>query len=176
MSISSQPPPTLFRRALRALLAIPVALWMVLEEWVWDSLTAAMAWLARLRAVRWVEARIARLPPYAAMAMFLLPWLVLVPAKIIGLWFIGTGHVAAGLGVFVLAKVVGTALLARLFALTRPALLTIGWFRRLYLWFTGWRDRLYAFVRSLRAWQRAKEWVRRLRLVLRAWRVQLLGR
>ena len=85
-----------------------------------------MAGVARLRPIHWLETRIARLPPYAAMAMFLVPWLVLLPAKVLGLWLIGTGHVASGVGVFVVAKVVGTALLARLFSLTRPALLTIG--------------------------------------------------
>ena len=170
---SPQPWP---HRFLRTLLAVPLAVWMVLEEWIWDRLTAAMVWAARLRPIHWLETRIARLPPIAAMAMYVVPWLVLLPAKVLGLWLIGSGRAVSGILVFVLAKVVGTALLAWLFKLTRAALLTIGWFRRFYFWFTGWRDRIYAYVRSLRAWQQARQWLAQARATLRAWRVALLGR
>ncbi len=140
-------PTSLGRHLVRGVLTVLAALWMVLEEWIWDSLTAVMAALGRLPPVRWLERRIARLPPYAAMAVFVLPWLLLLPAKLLAFWFIGTGHVRLGVLVFVVAKVVGTALLARLFPLPKPALLSIAWFRRLHAWFTSWRDRLYAFVR-----------------------------
>jgi hypothetical protein len=164
------------RRILRGIAAVFAALWMVVEEWIWDSLTAFMAWLGRLPPVRWLEVRIQRLPPYAAMAVFVVPWALLLPAKILGLWLLGSGHAAAGVTVFVAAKLVGTAVLARLFTLTRPALLTIGWFRRVYLWFTSWRDRIYAYVRSLRAWQAARAWVARVRAAVRAWiQVHLRG-
>lgn len=166
-----RPPTSLGRHIVRALLAVLAALWMVLEEWIWDSLTAVMAALGRLPPVRWLERRVARLSPYAAMSVFVLPWLVLLPAKVLAFWFIGTGHLRLGVLVFVLAKVIGTALLARLFTLTRPALLSIAWFRRLHAWFTSWRDRLYAFVRSLRAWQIAKAWLAALRGRWRAFRL-----
>jgi hypothetical protein len=148
-------------RILRGLGAVLAALWMVVEEYLWNGLTALMRWLGRIPPVRWVEARIARLPPYAAMTLYVLPWLVLLPAKVLGLWLIGSGRAVTGIAVFVLAKVAGTAILARLFTLTKPALLTVGWFLRLYSWFTAWRDRLYAYVRSLRAWQAARAWVAR---------------
>lgn len=157
------------RRILRGLATLVLAIWIVLEEWIWDSLTAAMAWLGRLPPVRWVEARIARLPSYAAMAVFLVPVLLLLPAKILGLWLIGTGRVKSGITVFVTAKVAGTAVAARLFALTKPALLRIGWFRRVYTWFVGWRDRLHAYLRSLHLWRRAKAWVAKGIAAARAW-------
>lgn len=157
------------RRLLRPFGMLLAALWIVLEEWIWDGLTAAMAFVGRLPPVRWIEGRIAALPPYAAMAMFLVPMLSLLPAKLIGLWLIGTGRVKTGLFVFVTAKIVGTAAAGRLFALTRAQLLTVGWFRRLYGWFTGWRDRLHAWLRSLRVWQRTKAWLRRVRTAVRSW-------
>lgn len=157
------------RRLLRPIGMLLAAVWIVLEEWIWDGLTAAMAWVGRLPVVRWVEARIAALPPYAAMAMFLVPMVSLFPAKLLGLWLIGTGRVTTGLVVFAAAKVLGTALAARLFALTKPRLLTVRWFRRVYEWFTAWRDRLHAWLRSLRVWQRTKAWLRRVRTSLRSW-------
>jgi hypothetical protein len=166
----------LLRRFLRGCAAVPIALWVVLEEWLWAGLLACMGWLGRLPPVRWVENRIRRLGPYPAMAVFLLPWLLLLPVKLIGIWLIGTGHVKTGVLFFFGAKVVGTAVLARLFSLTKTALLSIGWFRRLYEWFMRWRDRLYSFVRSLRAWQIAKAFARRVKVIARHWYRVLLRR
>ena len=163
------------RRAVRGLFGILAALWILFEEWIWDSLTRAMQRLGRLPIVRSVEARIGRLGPKAAITVFLVPWLLLLPAKILGFWLIGTGHTGAGFGVFVAAKLLGTAMLARLFTLTGPALLTIGWFRRLHDWFVAIKQRLYAFLRSLRAVQWAKAMVAQLRAGARAWWRRLHG-
>lgn len=157
------------RHLLRPIGMLLAAVWIVLEEWIWNGLTAAMAFVGRLPPVRWLEARIAALPPYVAMAMFLVPMVSLVPAKLLGLWLIGTGHVKTGLLVFVTAKFVGTAAAARLFALTKAQLLTVPWFRRVHAWFTAWRDHLHAWLRSLHVWQRTKAWLRRVRAALRSW-------
>ncbi len=158
-----------FITAVRGALTLLAALWIFLEEWIWDAMQACMAWLGKLPGVRWCEARIARLPPYAAMVAFLIPGAILVPFKLLAFWLIARGHGLLGLQVFVIAKIVGTAFLARIFALTKPALLTIGWFARFYAAFTAWRDRLYAYVRSLPAWQAAKAWIATVRGSVRAW-------
>jgi hypothetical protein len=47
-------------------------------------------------------------------------------------------------------------LLARLYLVLRPTLVTMPWFLRAETWVFAWRDRLYAFVRALPAWQRTK--------------------
>jgi len=153
----------------RGALTLVAALWIFLEEWVWDAMQAFMARIGRLPGVRWCEARIARLPPYAALVAFLIPGAILVPFKLLAFWLIARGHALLGLEVFIVAKIVGTAFLARIFALTRPALLTIDWFARLHAAFTAWRDRLYAFVKSLRAWHAARAWIATVRGTLRAW-------
>lgn len=164
-------PVSLLRRVLRGVFAVFAALWMVVEEWLWDSLVRATRWIAKLPVFRAIEARIQRFGPKTAMATFAVPWLLLLPAKVLGLWLIGTGHFVLGVTVFVAAKVIGTAMLARLFTLTRPALLQVAWFRRLYGWFTGLRDRLYAYVKSLRAYQAVRRWLSALRVRLRViWR------
>tara|TARA_R110002073_G_C9406965_1_gene575018 strand:+ start:806 stop:1339 length:534 start_codon:yes stop_codon:yes gene_type:complete len=163
--------PTLspIRRLLRGIGAVLAAVWMILEEWVWDRLTAAMKWLGRVPAVRWLETRIARLSPRAAMLVFVVPWLMLLPTKVLALWLLGAGHFTLAFLVFLIAKIVGTALLARLFALTKPALLQVTWFRRFYTWFTDIKKRLFAYVRGLRVYQQAKSWMRSVRLRMRRW-------
>lgn len=144
------------------------ALWIFFEEWIWNSLTAATAWLARRLPLRRLETRLRGLGPYAAMTVFLVPWLLLLPAKVLVVWLLGTGRFKSAVLVYVVAKVVGMTLIVRLFALTRPALMQVGWFRRLHAWFMRWRDRLHAYVRSLRAWQAVKAMLARVRSSVRA--------
>jgi hypothetical protein len=153
----------------RGVFTVLAALWIFLEEWVWDAMQACMAWIGKLPGVRWCEARIAELPPYAALVAFLIPGAILVPFKLLAVWLIATGHWLLGLEVFVIAKIVATAFLARIFELTKPALLTIGWFARFHAAFTAWRDRLYAYVKSLPAWRAAGAWIAAARGAVRAW-------
>ena len=163
--------PTWPRRVLRSLVTIPLALWIFLEEWVWDEMLAFMAWLGRLPPVHWTEAQIAKLPPYAALIAFIIPGAILLPFKLAAFWLIAHGHGVYGLWVFVVAKIIGTAFLARIFSLTKPALLTIGWFNRAYLAVTGWKERLYAYVRALPVYQRIRELARAMKLAIKArWR------
>ena len=51
-----------FHRALDAVVGIVVALWLLLEEWLWNRLLALMKRLAQLPPIRWLEARIRTLP------------------------------------------------------------------------------------------------------------------
>lgn len=165
MTSTSQPERRLGwpRRLLRGVFAVVAALWLVLEEWVWDRLVALTRQLAKLPPFRGLEARIRHLGPKAAMAVFVVPWLLMLPVKVLGLWLFGTGRFGLGVVVFVVGKLLGTALLARLFTLTRPALLQIGWFRRFYEWFVRLRDRVYAYVRSLRTYQAVRRWLSAVR-------------
>jgi hypothetical protein len=153
----------------RGVFTVLAALWIFLEELIWDAMQACTAWIGKLPGVRWCEARIAELPPYAALVAFLIPGAILIPFKLLAVWLIASGHGLLGLEVFVIAKIVGTAFLARIFALTRPALLTIGWFARCHAAFIAWRDRLYAYVKSLPAWLAAGARIAAARGALRAW-------
>ena len=158
---------------------------MFFEEWLWAHLTTFMAWVARARVFRWVEARLAGLPPYGAMAVFLVPGAMLLPVKIAALFLIARGHAGGGLLIILAAKVVGTAIVARIFAVCRPALLTVGWFRRLYEGILRLRDRLYRAIRSMPGWEAAvrmkkavKSWLPRGGHFTRRWKAigQILHR
>ena len=162
-------PENILAAMVRGALTILAALWIFLEEWIWNAMQACMAWIGKLPGVRWCEERIAGLHPYAALVAFLIPAAILLPFKLLAFWLIARGHGVLGLEVFIVAKIVGTAFLARIFALTKSALLTIGWFARLYAAFAAWRDRLYAYVKSLPAWQAARAWIAAARGTLRAW-------
>ncbi len=163
-------------RTLLAVLAWPLkwllALLILFEEWGWEPLQQALARLARWPGLRWVEARVRRLPPYAALLLFALPALALLPIKLLALWLIGQGRAWAGLLVIVLAKLVGTAIVARLFTLTQPALMRLAWFARGHAAWTAWKGALLAWARASAPWQAARAW----RLRWRRWARERAGR
>ena len=164
--------PRLFRaflRGLRHLGAALLALLILFEEWGWEPLQRLMARLGRLPVLRRLEAAIAALPPRAALVVLLLPTLLLVPIKLLALGLIAQGWALTGLGVIVAAKLLGTALVARLFALTRPALLQMPWFGRLYRRWVAWKGVLLGRVRRSRVWRAARAVKRRIRRFRRRW-------
>jgi hypothetical protein len=93
----------------------------------WNKLTAFFAPLSQILNVRVVESRIASLGPFWAAALFLIPIAFIEPIKIFALFLMGTGHFVAGALVFLGLKIFGTAALAWLFRICRPALLTVRW-------------------------------------------------
>ena len=154
-------------RGLRHLAVGLLALLILFEEWGWEPLRRALTWLGRIPVMRRIEAVVARLSPPAALAVLLLPTLGLVPVKLLALWLIAQGAALAGLVVIVVAKVIGTAVLAWLFSLTQPALMRMPWFAAGYRRWYGWKEALLAWVRASWAWRtgravklRVRRWVR----------------
>lgn len=151
-------------------LQILAALVVLFEEWGWKPLSDALAWLARFRIIAKLEGLIARLPPYAALLVFALPTAILFPVKLAAMWLLAQGKVATATATFIVAKIASTALVARLFMLTRPALMQIAWFARAYTWFMPWKDRLFAQIRASWVWRYGRMVKTRARLEMKqAW-------
>jgi hypothetical protein len=151
---------------LKRLLLVPlswlVAIVFLIEEAIWDWTAKLMARMGAIRLVHAIEIRIAALPPRWALVAFLLPSLILIPAKLIGLHAIASGHWLLGSAVFILAKLLGMALFSRIFNLTRPALMQLAWFTRLYGAVMHYRDRIHAFLDSWPAYQSIKQHIKTL--------------
>ena len=112
-----------------------------------------LARIGRWPGLRWVEGWARSLPPWAAVALFALPTALLLPIKLLALWAIGRGHVVLGMLVIVLAKVVGTAVVARLFTLTQPALMQLHWFAWAYAQGMRAKHAVLARARATWAWR-----------------------
>ncbi len=143
----------MIRRAMKVVFYWFVALVILFEEWGWEPLGRLIAKLARLPFIGALERRIAALPPYGALAAYAVPFLALLPVKLFALWLIAQGHAVYGVAFIVAAKLAGTAAMARLFALTHPALMRLEWFARLYNRWTMWKEALLAQVRASAAWR-----------------------
>jgi hypothetical protein len=98
-------------------------------------------WSSFKAAVGRLERRVSGLGPRWAFALLLVPALVLLPIKIGALCLVALGRVAAGLAILLVAKIVGTAAMARLFVLTQPQLMRLPWFVRARRRWSAWRAR-----------------------------------
>lgn len=143
------------RRLLVGVLEVLVALVLLFEEWGWRPLARALERLGKFPFWQRFEAWVGRLPPYGALMLFGAPAILLFPLKLFGLWLIANGHYASALALIIGAKLVGTAFVARVFLLTRPKLMTIPWFARLYNSVVPWQEAIVARIKSSAAWQAA---------------------
>lgn len=156
------------RAVVRTALEVLLAVVIVFEEWGWKPLAAALAQLARLKSIAALEAAVQALPPYPSLLVFALPSALLFPLKLASLWLIATGHLVLATLLFVGAKVVGTALLARIFQLTQPKLMQLAWFARLYGIVIPWKDALVARVKATPVWQAASALKARFKVAAKA--------
>ncbi len=162
-----------FARRLRHAAIAPLALLIAFEEWGWEPLARLTACVARLPLLAWGERRILALPPYGALTLFALPWLLLLPLKLLALGLIGSGHILLGAAAVLVVKVIGTAVVARLFTLAKPALMRLPWFASAYARWRAWKDGVLEQLRASRAWARGRALRRGLRRRFERWRALL---
>jgi len=100
-----------------------LALLLVVEAWLWDHLEPIVARVVnfvpwrklKIAVARWIE----DLPPYAALVVFVVPFVVF------GLYFITTGNWFGTVATLSLAKLLGLGVTAFVFDATRHKLLQI---------------------------------------------------
>ena len=152
------------KKIIRAILVAPMVLVLLFEEWGWVPLARAFAALGRLPFWAKLEEGIRQLPPWAALMAFGIPALALIPVKLLALYLLGKGHVVLGLTLVIAAKITGTALAARLFQLTHPALMQLRWFARLYVPWKAWKDRMLGQIRASALWRSCSQLKARIKL------------
>lgn len=129
------------------------ALLVLFEEWGWRPLSDALARLARFRVWARIERAIAGLPPYPALAVIALPSSLLLPLKFVAVWLVANGYILSAAALFVAAKIVSTALIARIFLLVKPALMQLEWFAALYHRFVPWKEEFFSRIRATWIWR-----------------------
>ncbi len=143
----------------RFIFIVLAAFWVMFEEWVWDNIMAVMEKIGRLEIINRFDAFLVKLNPYLLLSLFLFPLFIMIPAKIYGLYLIADGKVVRGISIFVLAKGLITAIITRLFFVTKDKLLQIKAFASSYYWIKEKKEWLYAELNKLPVWQAAKRLV-----------------
>jgi hypothetical protein len=163
---------------LRHVLLILLALVLLFEAWLWSKLAPVVAFvvamlpLARLKAG--MAAALAGLSPTATLLVFIVPVLLLLPLKFLGLYMLAHGFWLGALGVLALAKLMSVGVTAFIFEITRPKLLQMAWFRRFYELVLGGLAWAHALTDPVKL--RLKIAMRRMRRWLRILAPQRAGR
>src|SRR5215204_3577586 len=148
----------MLRRLLRPLWVL-IALVFLFEAWLWDHLAAGMRRLVDLVPWREFKRRLAavieRLSPYPTLLVFLIPVTLLLPIKFVGLWMLARGYWLGAMATLAAAKVVSMGVTAFIFDLTRPKLLQLPWFCRLYQRVLTWLAWAHALIDPVKAEVRA---------------------
>jgi hypothetical protein len=155
------------RNRLLAPLLYLAALVLLFEDWCWDVGVRIGATVGAWPPLRALEQRVRALPPYLALAAFVLPGLLLFPVKVLAVVAIAHGHPVSGIAALAVAKMGGAAVVARLYVLTLPSLLALAWFARCHAWFFSVKDRCFAYVRASRTFIHARRLAHLLRRALR---------
>ena len=151
----------MLRRLLQPLWVL-LAIIFLIEAWLWDHLEPIVAWVVDkipLRAFKhWLAERVDTLSPAMTLIVFIVPVLPLFPLKLVGLWLLAHEYWMSAIFTILFAKFLGVGVTAFVFDVTRPKLLEMGWFERLYEFILDLRARAHALVEPIK---------RRIREILR---------
>jgi hypothetical protein len=133
----------MLRRLLQPIWVLLAVIFLI-EAWLWDHLEPIVAWVVAklpLQAFKtWLADRVDTLSPAMTLIVFAVPVIPLFPLKLVGLYLLTHEYWLSAVFTILFAKLVGVGITAFVFDVTRPKLLEMGWF-----------ERLYEFVISLRA-------------------------
>jgi hypothetical protein len=139
----------MLRRILQPLWVL-LALIFLIEAWLWDHLepivARVVAWIP-LRAFKaWLAERVDTLSPAMTLIVFVAPVILLFPLKLVGLWLLANDYWLSAVVILVFAKFLGLGVAAFVFDVTRPKLLQMAWFEKLYDWVMALRAKAHAIV------------------------------
>jgi len=154
---------------MKKLLLSILAVFLLVEEWLWDVLTAfshrLFIWLHLASFERWL----AQASPRVAMAAFVLPVALVLPVKFAALLLFAHGQIIQGIALLLAAKLFATLLISRMFAVVRTQLLSFAWFAALYSTITRWLSWAHERIRATAVYQATLHLKQAVRAKLAEW-------
>jgi hypothetical protein len=130
-----------------------LAIVFLIEAWLWDHLEPIVARVVALFPLRtfkrWLADRVDTLSPAMTLIVFVVPIVPLFPLKLLGLWLLTHGYWVSAILTIIFAKLLGVGVTAFIFDVTRPKLLQMGWFKRLYDFVIGLRSQARILVEPI---------------------------
>ena len=139
----------MMRRLLQPVWVLLAVIFLI-EAWLWDHLEPIVAWFVALIPLRafkaWLAERIDALSPAMTLIVFIVPVIPLFPLKLVALWLLAREYWMTAILTFILAKFLGVGVAAFIFDVTRPKLLEMEWFEKLYDFVIALRAKAAALV------------------------------
>jgi hypothetical protein len=141
------------RRLLQPLWVL-LAIIFLIEAWLWDHLepivAAVVAWLPLRTFKTWLADRVDSLSPAMTLVVFIAPIIPLFPLKLAGFWLLAHEYWMSAILTIIFAKFLGVGVAAFVFDVTRPKLLEMAWFEKLYEFVLDLRRRAMALVEPVK--------------------------
>ena len=113
-----------------------LAIIFLIEAWLWDHLEPIVAWVVARIPLRsskqWLTERVDTLSPAMTLIVFIVQVIPLFPLKLVGVWLLAHEYWISAIATIVFAKFLGVGVAAFVFDVTRPKLLEMAWFEKLY--------------------------------------------
>ena len=139
----------MIRRLLQPIWVL-LAVIFLFEAWLWDHLEPIVAWFVALIPLRafkqWLAERVDTLSPAMTLIVFIVPVIPLFPLKLVGLWLLTHEYWISAILTIIFAKFLGVGVAAFIFDVTRPKLLEMEWFERLYEFIIALRAKAHELV------------------------------
>ena len=131
-----------------------LAIIFLIEAWLWDHLEPIVARvvsaipLAEFK--QWLSDRVDALSPAMTLIVFAVPIIPLFPLKLVGLWLLTHEYWMSAIVTIVFAKLLGVGVTAFVFDVTRPKLLEMAWFEKIYEFVLMVRAKATALVEPMK--------------------------
>ena len=142
---------------MKKLLLSLLAIFLIIEEWLWDLLSAFGHSLVHWLNLESLELWLTRTSPNMALVALSIPVLIVTPINLAALGLLANGLILQGILMEVLAKLLGTLLVARVFSLTKPQLLTFSFLSFIYTNITRWLQWAHQKVTETPVYRWAKQ-------------------
>jgi hypothetical protein len=151
-----------FRKVIEAVVTVAAFLYFLIDFLFLSALRPFLRWLRNLRIYARLKAAIERLGPYATLALFLVPLIILEPFKPAGMYLMAKGQLVVGIAVIAIGEIIKIGTVEQIFQIGRPKLMTIPAFARAYAFVVGW----LAWVKALSAVQAVSRQFREMKQML----------
>ena len=152
------------KRALKILGYALVIIYFI-ADFAFESVAVPLSrWMGQLQILQPLNAWIAGLRPYPALALFSVPVVILEPVKPVGAFLVSEGYIVEGALTICAGEILKITLVERLFRLTRDRLMQIPAFAFLYRRWIRFHD----WVISSEIWRWARDQIARWKLWFRS--------
>jgi thiol:disulfide interchange protein len=141
-------------RLLKPLIFLLASIYFVVDAVFLTMAKPVADWLADRKIFEGLRGWIISLRPYPTLALFAVPILILEPVKPAAAYLAATGHVAVGVGIFVVGEILKLVLIERLFAVSRNKLMSIA----VFAWAYGQYRQIMDWIEATEAWQAVRRW------------------
>lgn len=154
---------------MKKLLLSILAIILIIEEWLWDTLSALGHCLAYYLGLARFETWLAQTTPHLALIAISIPIVIVTPLNIAAFWLLANGLILQGIVLEIFAKLLGTLFIARFFSLSKKQLLTFRLIAWLYNTITFWLRWAHEKVVETAVYQWAKKIKVEVKAKMAAW-------